>query len=131
MSKRYSWSDNQTDEIWQHGRFDSVEACIKDAVAEGKKPGYMIAIGICEDYVPSLDVGVLLDRVSEDAYEECGEVAEGWPEFIAREGYKDSDKLQEAVNKVFMEWLRETNQVPNFYHIYPLDYMVKIPEDKP
>ena len=66
--------------------------------------------------------------MSEDAYEEVGEVAEGWPEFENRKGYKDADKLQEKIDKAFHEWLEETGQVPGFYHIEPLADLVIIPE---
>ena len=129
--KEYTWSDNLTDEIWRHGRFGSIEECVEDAIAEGKEPGVAIAIGICEDYVPSLNADVLLDQVHEDACENCGEVAEDWPEFAPRKGYKDVDELQEAIDKVFEEWLKKTNQVPSFYHVYPLANMVEIPGAKP
>lgn len=88
MNKEYSWTENQTDDIWYHGKFASVEECIKDAIGCGKKPGEKIVIGICEDYVPHLSADALLDQVSEDAYEEVREVAEGWPEFENRKGYK-------------------------------------------
>ncbi len=120
MNKEYSWTENQTDDIWHHGKFSSIEECIKDARSCGKKPGEKIVIGICEDYVPHLSADSLLDQVSEDAYEEVGEVAEGWPEFENRKGYKDVDKLQKKIDKVFREWLEETGQVPGFYHIQPL-----------
>lgn len=128
MNKEYSWTENQTDDIWYHGRFASVEECIKDAIGCGKKPGEKIAIGICKDYAPCLDADSLLDQVSEDAYEEVGEVAEGWPEFEHRKGYKYVDKLQEKINKAFNEWLEETDQVPGFYHVEPLADLVVIPE---
>ena len=127
MSKDYSWTEKQTDDIWYHGRFASVEECIKDAVSCGKKPGEKIVIGICEDYIPHLSADTLLDQVSEDAYEEVGEVSEGWPEFD-RKGYKYVDKLQEKIDKAFNEWMEETNQVPGFYHIKPLADMATIPE---
>ncbi len=130
MNKEYSWTENETDEIWYHGRFASVEECIKDAISRGKKPGEKIAIGICENYVPQLSAGDLLDLVSEDAYEEVGEVAEGWPEFEVRKGYKDVDKLQEKIDKAFNEWLRETKQVPDFCHILPLAELVTIPKQE-
>ena len=39
MNKEYSWTENQTDDIWYHGKFASVEECIKDAIGCGKKPG--------------------------------------------------------------------------------------------
>lgn len=130
MSKEeYSWSKNADDEIWTNGIFDSIEECIKDAVESGVKPGEKIAVGICERYTPHVDVGTLLDRAAEDAYEECGEVAEDWPEFISRTGYKDEDKLQEEMNKVFIKWLKETGQYPSFYHILPLAEPVIIPEE--
>lgn len=74
-----------------------------------------------------MDVDTLLDQVSADAYEEAGEVAEGWPEFVDRKGYKDIDKLQEKIDKVFNEWLEETKQVPGFYIIQPLAELVTIP----
>ena len=129
MIKEYAWSDNLADEIWRGGKFSSIEECIRDAVACGKEPGDTIAVGICEDYVPELDAYALLEQVSNDAYEECGEAAEGWPEFECRKGYRDADKLQEALDKVFKEWLKETNQIPRFYHIYPLKDLVVIPEE--
>ena len=128
MNKEYSWTENQTDEIWHHEKFASVEECIKDAISYGKKPGEKIAVGICEDYVPYLNVDNLLDQVSEDAYEEVGEVAEGWPEFENRKGYKDAEKLQEKIDKAFNEWLEETKKVPRFCRIQPLADLVIIPE---
>ncbi|EOS78970.1 hypothetical protein C817_03493 [Dorea sp. 5-2] len=89
MNKEYSWTENQADDIWYHGKFDSIEACIKDAINCGKKPGEKIVIGICEAYVPHLNADTLLDQVGADAYEEVGEAAEGWPEFEGRKGYKN------------------------------------------
>lgn len=127
MKKEYSWTENKTDDIWYHGKFDSVEACIKDAINCGKKSGEKIVIGICEDYVPQLSADNLLDLVSEEAYEEAGEVAKGWPEFEDRKGYKYVEKLQEKIDKAFNEWLVETKQVPDFYRILPLADPVIIP----
>ena len=128
MNKEYSWTENQTDDIWYHGKFDSIEARIKDAISCGKKPGEKIVIGICEAYVPHLNADTLLDQVSENAYEEVGEVAEGWPEFEVRKGYKYADKLQEKINKAFNEWLSETQQVSSFYRIQPLADLMIIPD---
>jgi hypothetical protein len=126
MEGKYTWTENQDDEIWYNDRFDSIEECIKDAIGQGKKPGDKIAVGICEDYVPHVDVDTLLDRANEEAYEECGDVVGDWPEFIALKGYAYADKLQEKMDKAFNEWLEETHQVPHFYHIYPLSDMVEI-----
>ena len=130
MSGSYSWTEHQEDDIWYHGRFSSIEECIKDAMSCGKKTGEKIVIGICEDYTPHLDADTLLDQVSADAYEEVGEVAEGWPEFEAWKGYKDADRLQEKIDRAFHEWLEETGQVPSFYHVQPLADLVTIPEQE-
>ena len=127
MSKgKYTWSDNQTDEIWYGERFDTIEECIADARGTGKEIGSKIAIGICEDYIPHVDCDTLLDRLNEDAYEVCGEVAENFPYFERGKGYKDIELLQEKIDKALNEWLEETNQTPTFYHIIPLKDMYEV-----
>lgn len=128
MSKgKYTWTDNPTDEIWKGARFDTIEECIEDAKQCGKEIGTTIAIGICEDYIPHVNCELMLDRLGEEAYEECGEVAEGFLYFENGKGYKDIESLQERMDKVLGEWLRENKQYPGFYRIYPLNdvYTVK------
>jgi len=125
--KKYTWTDNLDDELWCNGRFATVEECVADAVSQGREPGERIAVGICEDFEPHVDAGTLLERAEEDAFEYAGEAAEGWLDFVARKGYRDEDKLQEKLDKVFKEWLEETDQMPGFYHIAPLADMVSIP----
>ena len=131
MSKeKYTWETRADKEIWGNDRFDTVEECVKDALESGIEPGTMIAVGICEDFIPKLDADSALDKVSDDAYEECGEVAEGWPCFESRKGYYRVDELQEALDRVFLEWLEKTNQTPGFYHILPLADLVEVKEVK-
>jgi hypothetical protein len=125
---QYTWENKQDAEIWYNDRFDTIEECIKDARKNGVEPGTMIAIGLCEDYTPVINVDDVLERVGEDAYEEVGEVAEGWPAFKSKEGFIGSGSLEEKLNKVFNEWLEETNQVPGFYKIHPLADMVEVTE---
>lgn len=123
---KYTWSENLTDEIWENDRFLSIEECIDDAKNQGKPSGTKIAIGICEDYIPHVDVDHMLDKLGEDAYDECGDVAEDFPLFEKCKGYVQADSLQKKIDKVLEDWLRETNQYPEFYHIIPLDmYEVK------
>jgi hypothetical protein len=131
MKEKYSWTENKWDDMWYHGRFDTVEECVRDAVENyGKEPGDQIVVGICEDYVPNVDADAVIDMAASDAYEECGDVANGWPRFINRKGYADADKLQEKLDKVFQEWIEETDQIPKFGHIVPLADMVTIPGNK-
>lgn len=129
MSKgEYTWETRQDKEIWENSRFDTIEECIKDALGCGIEPGTMIAVGICKDYTPIINVDDVLERVGEDAYEECGEIAEDWPAFESKKGFIGAKELEEKLNKVFMEWLEQTNQVPNFYHILPLADLVEVKE---
>ena len=82
MSKKeYAWANSKTEEVWSNGPFDSIAACIADAKAQGKEIGTKIAIGICQNYVPHVDCDTLLDRLNENAIDECGDVAENFPEF--------------------------------------------------
>jgi len=122
----YTWTERQDDEIWRHDRFDTIEDCIKDARESGIEPGDKIAIGICQDYVPKVDVDTLLEAASQDAYEECGEVAEHWPSFERKSGYAGEAKLQKEVEKVFNTWMRTENQTPTFYHVIPLKDMYEV-----
>ena len=131
MSKekgKYTWEKEQDAEIWYNGRFDTIEECIKDALKNGIELGTMIAIGLCEDYTPVINVDDVLERVGEDAYEEVGEVAEDWPAFESKKGFVGAGSREEKLNKVFNEWLEETNQVPGFYKIHPLADMVEVTE---
>lgn len=128
-NKKYAWTRNAEDDIWESATFDSVKECVEDARGCGIKPGEQIAVGICEPYEPQINAEQILDNISEDAYEKVGEVAEGWPYFKRGEGYEGADTLQERMQKVFMEWLKETNQIPSFYHIYPLADLVTITEE--
>ena len=123
---KYSWSHNQTDEVWYNSRFDTIEECIADAKNTDVEIGSKIAIGICEDYIPHVDCDTLLDRLNEDAYEVCGEVAEDFPYFESGKGYKDIELLQEKMDNALNEWLEETNQTPGFYHIIPLKDMYEV-----
>lgn len=32
--KKYTWSFNRSDEVWNHDTFDTIEECIKNAIEE-------------------------------------------------------------------------------------------------
>lgn len=120
--KKYAWANSRTDEIWSNGPFDSVAACIADAKAQGKGIETRIAIGICQNYVPHVDCDALLDEIHENAMDECGDIAENFPEF--NKGYANIDSLQEKMDRALNEWLAETNQA--LYCITPLADMYEV-----
>lgn len=113
--KKYTWNESEKDELWHHDCFDTVEECIKDAKENyGYKAGETIAVGITEPFVVSIDARDVLERLEEDAYEECGEASEGWLD------YKNIGKLSEKLTECVNEWLKETNQEPGFYRIHSI-----------
>lgn len=111
---KYTWSSNESDELWQHDCFDTVDECIKDAKENyGYAIGETIAIGETASFVVNIDAERVLENLEEDAYEECGEAAERWIDYKKGSLNKLSEKLTQCVN----EWLKETEQEPSFYHI--------------
>ena len=113
-----TWSFEETDEMWTHDEFETEEECILDAKENYKmKQGEQIAIGKMYPYVVCADVESLLDRLEEDAYEECGEAAENW-EITSRKHFeKERDLLQEKVTECVNEYLKAIGEEPTFYKI--------------
>lgn len=122
----YTWSENPDDEIWYNSLFGTIHDCLLDAKMQGKTKGDKIAIGICKPYEPHVDCDSLLDKLCEDACEQCGEVAEDFLAFDSHNGYEKLELLQEKMDKALLEWLSETEQMPRFYRVTPLPDMYEI-----
>lgn len=116
----YSWSNNKNDEVWENGRFDSIEECIEDAKKQGYKMGEIIAIGKCVDFETYVDAGDVIEILQEQAYEQCGEVSEGWIDWKA----DNVNVLSERLTKCINDWLKETKQEPCFYTIRDIGELV-------
>ena len=84
----------------------------------GYQPGDTIAVGTVYPFKPSANIGSLLERLEEDAYEECGEAAESWDisghEKRSTEAW---DELQEGVDKLIVEYLEKIGEKLGFYRI--------------
>lgn len=113
-----TWSYNETDEFWQHNEFETVDECMKDAKENyGMKVGEDIAIGTVFPYQVCVDAESLLERIEEEAYEECGEVAEDWG-ITSREHFdKEIDELQDKVTMLVIEYLEKIGEKPTFSKI--------------
>lgn len=110
----YSWSENEHDELWQHGRFGSIEDCIADAKENYEmKPGDTIAVGECFIHEVYVDANDVLEILENEAYENCGEAAEGW---VDRTGDQE-EELSEALTECVRKWLKKTGNEPKFWHI--------------
>lgn len=113
-----TWSYSETDELWQHDEFETVEECILDAKENySMKAGEQIAIGTVYPYVVSVDIDSMLERIEEDAYEECGEASENWGITSRKHFDKEMDKLLEEVTNCVNKYLEAIGEVPKFYKI--------------
>jgi len=112
----YSWTYNEEDEVWSNGS-DSIKDCIdearRDLEYESENYKY-VYIGRGITYSPQIFVEGLLESLGEDAYSECGEVAEDWLQNVS---VAKCQALGEKLNAVLKEWLEEVSEVPTFGRI--------------
>lgn len=113
--KKLTW-ENKPKDIWRNDLFDTEEECIEDAIEQGYKAGDTIVIGEAEEYTINADVGLLLDRLEEDAYEQCGEIAADW-NIYKKEHEKELEELRKEVTFAVEKFLKKINQEPYFYKI--------------
>lgn len=124
----YSWSRNKDDELWTNGTFETINDCIQEAVSGYEyQSGDTIAVGVVALFEPFVDIDCILERLEENAYEECGEAAESW--YISGRGDKNAeawDELQDGVNKLVLKYLEKIGEKPGFYRIEDIR-VVEIP----
>lgn len=113
---KYTWETDETD-IWQHDLFDTVEDCIEDAKSYATAPGATIVVGEAIFWEPYIDVCDMLDQFEEEAYYECGEVAEDWSSYNYERDKEKVDELSEKLNEIIKQWLKDNGTYPTFYKI--------------
>ena len=118
---KYTWERYRYADIWMNEFFDSVEECIEDARNNYEMDGKTIYIGECKPVeITGIDFDSVLDSVELSVYDEVGEISEGW-----NIGYISGDTNRAAVIEKYdkklldlvMEYLKEINEVPNFYKV--------------
>lgn len=114
----YTWEFNKDAESWSYGDYDTEEECVKDAKENyNMKAGDKIAIGTICPYEVQADIENMLEQIECDAYEDCGEVAEGWG-ITSRERFgKEMDELQEKVTDLVKEYIKKIDEEPSFYRV--------------
>lgn len=115
----YSWAEREDQEIWNNGKFETVEDCIKDAMESGYIYGDTIYIGLCDDVeIGGIDLSQLLEAVEEDMYEQVGEVSYSWDLSSIGEERKDIYNVyEERLRKLVMDYISEIGAEPSFYSI--------------
>lgn len=94
--------------------FDTKEEAVDAGRAEAiAREESQYQVGQIVDFVPRISAEYVLEQISEDAYEECGDNVGDYP-FTNKE---DQQKLQEMLDEVLERWMDKTNNYPTFYKI--------------
>lgn len=91
-------------------REEAIDAGREEAIAREES---QYQVGQIVDFVPRISAEYVLEQISEDAYEECGDNVGDYP-FTNKE---DQQKLQEMLDEVLERWMDKTNNYPTFYKI--------------
>ena len=113
----YTWEYSEDEEYWTKDVFDSVEDCLKDAKENYDiKPGETIAIGEPFYWEPYVSAFNILERLEEDAWDECGEASEGWDtyDYTISEDKKKVEELSEKLTEIVRQWLKDNGTYPTF-----------------
>ena len=117
MANKYAWSRHSDDEIWYGGPCDSIKECVEEAIAEGYELSDTFAIGLIENYKINTNLAdIIIERLQEDAYDEVGEVSDGWLDSATPD---DIARLDCRLSQLVSDWLKEVKEEPNFYTIAP------------
>jgi len=103
------WGYSTDDDDWNS---DSWFDTKQEAIDEGKADYDDFFVGRAVAVKPIIDVEVLLDKVSESVYEECGENAD---DYLNDVDVNMRDELSNQLNEVFQSWLTKHQLHPNFY----------------
>lgn len=121
-------------DIWESNEFfDTKEEAIMNGIEQYKaalngrgtdlfdddeqfNPSKHFQVGMEQEYMPIVDAEDVIVRITEDAYNECGEVAEDYLSWDEVTDDMQSD-LQEMLTDTFIKWSKKYNLMPNFYSI--------------
>lgn len=115
---KYTWEYSENEEYWTKDVFDTIEDCIKNAKENYDiKPGETIAIGEPFYWEPHVDAFNILEQLEEEAWDECGEVSEGWDTCNYERDKEKVEELSEELTEIVRKWLKDNGTYPNFYTI--------------
>lgn len=113
---KYSWSFNGDAEHWYEGA-DTIEDCIAQAKEQIAKDDDIQFVYIGENiaFTPTVDAGLVLERIEEEAYEFC-ELAEDW-EAVNYKEQEELFELSDQLTAIVQDWLKKNNREPYFYSV--------------
>lgn len=68
----------------------------------------------CKEYEPKINVYSILETLTDNAYDECGEASEFW---LGNLPVAEVRSLQKALDDAFGKWLTDTKNWPRFSRI--------------
>lgn len=104
----YSFNGEEFD-----GNYDNKEEAIEEAKDYLEDDQLIIYVGQIEEFPISADIDLLLERLGESAYEQCGDFAEEYLHDVTDEHFKE---LEKNINSVLNTWISKYYK-PNFYTI--------------
>lgn len=110
---QYAWSIDG--ENFYCDYFNSIEECIKSA-KEDEHEVWFIYVGKVKWYEPKISATSVLEQLENEIFNEFGEIAEDF-EF----DNKNIEELENGLNECFQQWLKKTNQKPQFYDVYDVE----------
>lgn len=125
---KYSWNFDGNAEAWYNDSHDTIEECIEEARKDDDSYD-TVYVGENIPFVPTVDAELLLDRISEEAYEFAGDVAENWRGYDYKKR-EELDELSEELSEVVHAWMKKYGYYPAFWQVidvkpYPLKEKAK------
>ena len=95
------------DEISYFGKYETVDEAMADA-KQSLEGGDKVWIGevVCKSASDFIPIEVILEKITDEAFEQCGEAAECWLKHIDKK----------ALKQLIATWLDERHPVP-FYEV--------------
>ncbi len=115
----YTWAEREDQEIWNNGKFETVEDCIRDAMGSGYIYGDTIYVGLCDDVrIGGIDLSLQLEAVEEDMYEQVGDVSEDWDVSGLTGNRRAVYKVyEERLRNLVEEYIDEIGEIPGFFKV--------------
>ncbi|HDR8058219.1 TPA: hypothetical protein QC443_005912 [Bacillus cereus] len=116
---KWMYNLDSNNDMWTSDKYETREEAIQAALEEWTERMLEdrasvekeFQLGQFVQHVPQIDADWILDELYERAASECGEASESWLSGIPKEA---GEKLQEQINKVTTEWLKELKEYPTF-----------------
>lgn len=136
------WSNNSTGCEWWDSCsnwFDTKEEAIQDGIDQYKQmldgkstdlfdndyyynivPDYF-DVGKKRPYIPTIDVDDVIERLQEQAYDECGELAEDFLDWRTMSKGNIEEDLREHLQVELDAWLKRHNLYPTFFTVIDIE----------